>query len=482
MKLNTFFEAGFFPIEKMRLENMCARFFSEHRRALFATTTISTTISTISTMGSTRRTTRRRGGVATRSLSRVVLVACLVLVALLFGRTFAAFGEDDDDDDAVRVAKRPSTTTLTTTRRGGGRRLLGNTNDDDEEDDDEDDEEEEEEEEDATTTTTGDGKQREEAPEGCFWTRCSRSATCPSSTSSRRRRSTTTTITSANVLTVREVFECEPSFLGTLVHGRAKKPTEKLCCDERAAATARWERGAKWAEDGNEDACFNRCPKNSRCNAKHGTCECDIGYVARDAPKDEDEDDDAQARVLCYPVREDQTEDLPIGSEDVPEIEDPMLEKERMIEKEKESREKLAAAKKKKIAEAKRLEKMKRNRGKAVFDDKDDEDDSFEDDVDDIVKQPTKEIQKQLRSARLKSRMGSKEREKRKQLRKQKESWTSFYLCFFILTVLAQVFVCARLGMLTNVAMRVFGKNPRKLLRWSDSTGGQLLPTRLTNE
>jgi len=280
-------------------------------------------------------------------------------------------------------------------------------------------------------------------------------------------------------LTVREVFECEPSFLGTLVHGRAKKPTEKLCCDERAAATARWERGAKWAEDGNEDACFNRCPKNSRCNAKHGTCECDIGYVARDAPKDEDEDDDAQARVLCYPVREDQTEDLPIGSEDVPEIEDPMLEKERMIEKEKESREKLAAAAKKKIAEAKRLEKMKRNRGKAVFDDKDDEDDSFEDDVDDIVKQPTKEIQKQLRSARLKSRMGSKEREKRKQLRKQKESWTSFYLCFFILTVLAQVFVCARLGMLTNVAMRVFGKNPRKLLRWSDSTGGQLLPTRL---
>ena len=178
-------------------------------------------------------------------------------------------------------------------------------------------------------------------------------------------------------------------------------------------------------------------------------------------------------------MREDQTEDLPIGSEDVPEIEDPMLEKERMIEKEKESREKLAAAKKKKIAEAKRLEKMKRNRGKAVFDDKDDEDDSFEDDVDDIVKQPTKEIQKQLRSARLKSRMGSKEREKRKQLRKQKESWTSFYLCFFILTVLAQVFVCARLGMLTNVAMRVFGKNPRKLLRWSDSTGGQLLPTRL---
>ncbi len=430
-----------------------------------------------------RRTTRRRGVKATTccfSLSRVVGVVCLVLVALLFGRTFA-FGEDEEDEDAVRVAKRPSTTT--TTRRGGGRRLLGNTNDDEEEEDEDDEEEEEEED---ATTTTGEtakeifhrGKQREEAPEGCFWTSCSRSATCPSSTSSRRRRSTTT-ITSANVLTVREVFECEPSFLGTLVHGRAKKPTEKLCCDERAAATARWERGAKWAEDGNEDACFNRCPKNSRCNAKHGTCECDIGYVARDAPKDEDEDDDAQARVLCYPVREDQTEDLPIGSEDVPEIEDPMLEKERMIEKEKESREKLAAAKKKKIAEAKRLEKMKRNRGKAVFDDKDDEDDSFEDDVDDIVKQPTKEIQKQLRSARLKSRMGSKEREKRKQLRKQKESWTSFYLCFFILTVLAQVFVCARLGMLTNVAMRVFGKNPRKLLRWSDSTGGQLLPTRL---
>ena len=409
------------------------------------------------------------------SLSRVVVVVvCLVIVvALLLGRTFA-FGEDEDD--ALRVAKRPSTTT----RRGARRRLLlGNTNDEEEEEEEED---EEEEEEDATTGETTEvfhrGKQREEAPEGCFWTSCSRSATCPSSTSS-RSTTTTTTITSANVLTVREVFECEPSFLGTLVHGRAKKPTEKLCCDERAAAMARWERGAKWAEDGNEDACFNRCPKNSRCNAKHGTCECDIGYVARDAPKDEDEDDDAQARVLCYPVREDQTEDLPIGSEDVPEIEDPMLEKERMIEKEKESREKLAAAAKKKIAEAKRLEKMKRNRGKAVFDDKDDEDDSFEDDVDDIVKQPTKEIQKQLRSARLKSRMGSKEREKRKQLRKQKESWTSFYLCFFILTVLAQVFVCARLGMLTNVAMRVFGKNPRKLLRWSDSTGGQLLPTRL---
>ena len=437
----------------------------------------------------TRRTsrTRRRLGVATRfSLSRVVVyVVCLVLVvAPLLGHlcTFA-FGEDEDDDALRFVAKRRPSTTTTTRRRGARRRrLLEKKTKDEEEEEDEEDEEDEEED----ATTTGEtvfhrGKQREEAPEGCFWTRCSRSATCPSSTSSRRRSTTTTTtITSANnILTVREVFECEPSFLGTLVHGRAKKPTEKLCCDERAAAMARWERGAKWAEDGNEDACFNRCPKNSRCNAKHGTCECDIGYVARDAPKDEDEDDDAQARVLCYPVREDQTEDLPIGSEDVPEIEDPMLEKERMIEKEKESREKLAAAKKKKIAEAKRLEKMKRNRGKAVFDDKDDEDDSFEDDVDDIVKQPTKEIQKQLRSARLKSRMGSKEREKRKQLRKQKESWTSFYLCFFILTVLAQVFVCARLGMLTNVAMRVFGKNPRKLLRWSDSTGGQLLPTRL---
>ena len=165
-------------------------------------------------------------------------------------------------------------------------------------------------------------------------------------------------------------------------------------------------------EDGNEDACFNRCPKNSRCNAKHGSCECDVGYVARDAPKDEDEDDDAAARMRCYPVREDQTEDLPIGSEDVPEIEDPMLEKERMIEKEKERREKLALAKKKKIAEAKKLEKMKRNKGKAVIDDdKDDEDDGFEDDVDDIVKQPTKG-QKRLRSARLKSRMGSREGEK----------------------------------------------------------------------
>ena len=167
-------------------------------------------------------------------------------------------------------------------------------------------------------------------------------------------------VANTNVITVREAVECGSSFFGKLIHGRTKKPTEKLCCDERAAATARWERGAKWAEDGNEDACFNRCPKNSRCNAKHGSCECDVGYVARDAPKDEDEDDDAAARMRCYPVREDQTEDLPIGSEDVPEIEDPMLEKERMIEKEKERREKLALAKKKKIAEAKKLEKMKR--------------------------------------------------------------------------------------------------------------------------
>ena len=199
--------------------------------------------------------------------------------------------------------------------------------------------------------------------------------------------------------------------------------------------------------------------------------------MARDAPKDEDEDDDAAARMHCYPVREDQTEDLPIGSEDVPEIEDPMLEKERMIEKEEERRKKIALAKKKKIAEAKRLEKMKRNKGKVVSDEDEDEDDFGEDD---IVKQPTQEIQKQLRNARRKSRMGSKEREKRKQMRKQKESWRSFYFWFFILTILAQVFVCARLGVLTNVAMRVFGKNPRKLLRWRDSLhGSQLLPTRL---
>jgi len=342
--------------------------------------------------------------------------------------------------------------------------------DDDDDDDDADDD-------DAAASSssakaTKEEKQKQEAPEGCFWTGCSWSATCPSSSR-----------TETNVVTVREAVECESSFFGKLIHGRTKEPTEKLCCDERAAATARWERGAKWAEDGNEDACFNRCPKNSRCNAKHGSCECDVGYVARDAPKDEDEDDDAAARMRCYPVREDQTEDLPIGSEDVPEIEDPMLEKERMIEKEKERREKLALAKKKKIAEAKKLEKMKRNKGKAVIDDddfgdNDDDDDDFRDD-DDIVKQPTQEIQKQLRSARRKSRMGSKERQKRKQLRKQKESWRSFYRWFFVLTVLAQVFVCARLGVLTNVAMRVFGKNPRKLLRWGDSHGSQLLPTRL---
>ena len=382
----------------------------------------------------------------------------------LASESFAVVGDDDDYYFPER-------------RR---RRALLEDDDDEEEEEEEEDEDEEREEDGTSSSSSSKRRQqrrrkaeaREEAPEGCFWTRCSWSRTCPRST-------TTTSNSNAVIITVREEYECESSFLGKLVHfyGGGKAPTEKLCCDERAAANARWERGAKWAEDGNEDACFNRCPKNSRCNAKHGTCECDVGYVARDAPKDEDEDDDAAARMHCYPVREDQTEDLPIGSEDVPEIEDPMLEKERMIEKEKERREKIALAKRKKIAEAKRLEKMKRNKGKVVIDEDEDEDDFGEDD---IVKQPTQEIQKQLRNARRKSRMGSKEREKRKQMRKQKESWRSFYFWFFILTILAQVFVCARLGVLTNVAMRVFGKNPRKLLRWRDSHhGSQLLPTRL---
>jgi hypothetical protein len=382
----------------------------------------------------------------------------------LASKSFAV-GDDDDDDYFPE-------------RRRGRRRaraLLGTNEDDDEEEEEEEEEDEEEDEEKEQQQRRRRRKAEErEAPEGCFWTRCSWSRKCP--------RSTTTTNNNNNnkntVITVREEYECESSFLGKLIHyGGDKAPTEKLCCDERAAANARWERGAKWAEDGNEDACFNRCPKNSRCNARHGTCECDVGYVARDAPKDEDDDDDAAARMHCYPVREDQTEDLPIGSQDVPEIEDPMLEKERMIEKEKERREKIVLAKKKKIADAKRLEKMKRNKGKVVIDEDEDEDDFGEDD---IVKQPTQEIQKQLRNARRKSRMGSKEREKRKRMRKQKESRRSFYFWFFILTILAQVFVCARLGVLTNVAMRVFGKNPRKLLRWRDSHhGSQLLPTRL---
>ena len=184
-------------------------------------------------------------------------------------------------------------------RHGGGarrRRLLGKTNDEEEEEEEEDEEEEEED-----ATTTGEtankevfhrGKQREEAPEGCFWTSCSRSATCPSSTSS-RRRSTTTTITSANnILTVREVFECEPSFLGTLVHGRAKKPTEKLCCDEP------WRRrGGSEAPSGRKMATRTRVSIDARrtqgVTRNTGRASATLGTWPETRRRMKDEDDDA---------------------------------------------------------------------------------------------------------------------------------------------------------------------------------------------
>eukprot|EP00227_Mantoniella_beaufortii_P016318 CAMPEP_0197598222 /NCGR_PEP_ID=MMETSP1326-20131121/28891_1 /TAXON_ID=1155430 /ORGANISM="Genus nov. species nov., Strain RCC2288" /LENGTH=64 /DNA_ID=CAMNT_0043164999 /DNA_START=389 /DNA_END=579 /DNA_ORIENTATION=+ len=52
-----------------------------------------------------------------------------------------------------------------------------------------------------------------------------------------------------------------------------------MCCSRADEAAARWEEGAAAAEAGNEDPCFNRCPRNSRCNHHAKTCVCDIGYA-----------------------------------------------------------------------------------------------------------------------------------------------------------------------------------------------------------
>ena len=74
-----------------------------------------------------------------------------------------------------------------------------------------------------------------------------------------------------------------------------------MCCSRADEAAARWEEGARWAEEGNEDACFNRCPKNSRCNAKTKSCVCDIGYVMQG--------------IECMSIKEGQDEELPLPGE-----------------------------------------------------------------------------------------------------------------------------------------------------------------------
>lgn len=74
-----------------------------------------------------------------------------------------------------------------------------------------------------------------------------------------------------------------------------------MCCSRANEAAARWEKGARFAEEGNEDACFNRCPKNSRCNAKTKSCVCDIGYVMRGAE--------------CMSIKEGQDDVLPLPGE-----------------------------------------------------------------------------------------------------------------------------------------------------------------------
>jgi len=352
--------------------------------------------------------------------------------------------DDDDDDDSGVVVVRVR-----------GRSLLVKDDDDDGVD------------ENSETPTAGDdGKKDEEVEFGCFWTKCTYATSCPNDATANDNNKDA-------LLTIRNSRKCERFSVFGFLRSSREEQTEKLCCDEAKRIGARWERGAKWAEDGNEDACFNRCPKNARCNERHGTCECDVGYVARDAPRDEDDDDDAAARMKCYPVRDDQNNDLPLAGDDVPEIEDPAMEKEKLREQEQLMREKMIQAKRKKIAEAKR----KKNKGLGNNDDNDEDEDE-----DDIVEQPSEEIEKQLRMARRKSRMGSKEREQRRKMkRERKNSSSAFYLSLFALTIVAQILVCARMGFLTNVAMRLFGKNPRKLMMFRNSVDEQLLPTRLAN-
>jgi hypothetical protein len=53
----------------------------------------------------------------------------------------------------------------------------------------------------------------------------------------------------------------------------------------------------------NEDACFNRCPKNARCIHRAKTCACDIGYVMQG--------------MECFSVKDlkEEEEDLPLPGE-----------------------------------------------------------------------------------------------------------------------------------------------------------------------
>jgi hypothetical protein len=76
------------------------------------------------------------------------------------------------------------------------------------------------------------------------------------------------------------------------------KGTNSMCCSRADEAAANWREGARFAEEGNEDACFNRCPKNSRCNAKTKSCVCDIGYVMQG--------------IECISIKEGQDEELPL--------------------------------------------------------------------------------------------------------------------------------------------------------------------------
>ena len=97
---------------------------------------------------------------------------------------------------------------------------------------------------------------------------------------------------------------CDGSRAGIELHESRScgfmRGTNSLCCSRADEAAARWEEGARWAEDGNEDACFNRCPRNARCNAKTKSCVCDIGYFMQG--------------IECMSVKEGQ-EDLPLPGE-----------------------------------------------------------------------------------------------------------------------------------------------------------------------
>lgn len=98
--------------------------------------------------------------------------------------------------------------------------------------------------------------QRPVADPGCQWTQCSSRAGCPRG------------------LVEVESVECNSAsfFFGG-------KRRERHCCDRSQQALLRWRDGAAQADAGAEDACFNRCPVQSTCNAATLRCECVDGYT-----------------------------------------------------------------------------------------------------------------------------------------------------------------------------------------------------------